>query len=122
MPSHEDIVLLANAYHGRNNNPDQTRIAITAIELIALLLRKNTDYGRSIFEGSRLLPESPAKARILLRLEDKIARLEQLSRSDARVPAETLRDTMRDLVGYGILWLTADAIDTEVAARRSDND
>lgn len=122
MTSHEDIVLLSDAYHGRGSSASQTRIAVTAIELIALLLRKNTDYGCSIFGGSRLLPESPAKARILLRLEDKIARLEQLSRSDAMVPAETFRDTMRDLVGYGILWLTADAMDAEVVAKGLEND
>lgn len=83
---------------------DQEDIARTGNALVELLLRKNRDYGSSAFQTCPLTPNSSAGDIILNRLWDKINRFIQLQRSDAEVE-ETSDDTMRDLVGYGILWI-----------------
>lgn len=63
------------------------------------LLRKNHDYGGSVFElGTK---------GIFVRMWDKMARLKQLVwlTVQPKVKDESIEDTIRDLVGYGILWL-----------------
>lgn len=88
-----------------SKDPAQRRIAEVGCDLIATLLRKNHDYGSSAWQTPVLMPGlSPGDA-ILVRMSDKIARLQTLmSGKDAQV-AETTDETMHDLVNYGVLWL-----------------
>lgn len=64
------------------------------------LLRKNQDYGDSFskqFQKYGLIS-------VLIRLEDKLSRLETLSRQPAQVE-ESIEDTLLDIAGYAILAL-----------------
>lgn len=76
--------------------------------LIALLLRKNADYGDSAFQSPILLPGTPPRDAIQCRMSDKIERLRKLIESRSSMVNESLEDTMRDLAGYAILWLGAE--------------
>lgn len=88
----------------------QQVLAFVGIDLVAMVLRKNTDYGGSAWEEPILLPNlSPGDA-ILVRMGDKIQRIRQLlSSENIEVNEETVNDTMRDLAGYALLWLARNA-------------
>src|SRR5690606_8247625 len=88
-----------------SSNPDRRNIAKIGLEMTALLIRKNTDYGSSVFDPPLLCPELPPVIGILTRLSDKINRLVQLSQNENLVQSESFDDTISDLVGYGILYL-----------------
>lgn len=67
------------------------------------LKRKNRDYGDSFAKQyDRFGAPAP-----LIRLNDKLARLEtlMLSGEQRRVQDETIEDTLQDLAGYAILTL-----------------
>ena len=80
--------------------------------LAELLIAKNRDYGDSAFKSPPLAPNlSPASA-ILVRMGDKIERLETLARKLANgdgiaVASESVEDTIGDLAGYCVLLLIA---------------
>lgn len=66
-----------------------------------LLKRKNTDYGNSYNESrSEFGPMA-----FLLRMNDKFARLKNLTNRDAQVNDESFEDTLRDIIGYCTLEL-----------------
>lgn len=78
--------------------------------LTDLLARKNADYGNSAFDAPPLAPGLDTTAAILVRMGDKISRLETLAkRRTARVKDESFDDTVRDLAGYCVLYLAASA-------------
>lgn len=83
-------------------------IVCEGFALIALLLRKNADYGDSAFQSPILLPGTPPRDAIQCRMSDKIERLRKLIESRSSMVNESLEDTMRDLAGYAILWLGAE--------------
>lgn len=67
-------------------------------EIIDLLVRKNTDYADAWQRYGIFTP--------LIRINDKILRVETLSTGEhALVAEEGIDDTLRDIVGYGILAL-----------------
>lgn len=72
-------------------------------ELNELYARKNHDYGDSFH--ATYLEEGLAMARI--RLSDKLNRFKQLSRDTNRqaVMDESMVDTLKDLVNYGIMTI-----------------
>ena len=74
-----------------------------------MLIQKNHDYGASAFESPCLFPGLNPKIAILIRMSDKINRLQTLSdeRFSRQVADETFDDTIRDLAGYCILYLAA---------------
>lgn len=75
-------------------------------------LKKNLDYGSSAFESPVMMPQLPSTTAILVRMSDKIKRIQSLlqrQNSEALVADESIRDTMRDLGTYAFLWLIADA-------------
>lgn len=66
--------------------------------------RKNHDYGNSFFESL----DKRGLVAALVRMEDKMNRLDSLSKNDTMVLDESLIDTLLDLANYSIMtsmWL-----------------
>lgn len=87
---------------------DQKRIAEVGLQVIDLLLRKNRDYGSSAWTPPVLCPGTSIRDAIAVRMSDEVARIAKLNGGPAEV-AESLEDTVRDLAGYAILWIGAEA-------------
>jgi hypothetical protein len=83
---------------------DQKRIARVGLEWVATLLKKNADYGSSVWKPPALKPSLSAGDAILIRMSDKVSRIGSLSTKGAEV-AESLEDTVQDLGAYALLWL-----------------
>lgn len=100
-----------NQYHQDCKFPEirtegQNRILEQGLQVIDLLLRKNADYGCSAWETPVLTPWLDVDDAILVRMSDKLQRLRTLMSADEQhVKDESIRDTMRDLAGYAILYL-----------------
>ncbi|WP_425203766.1 nucleotide modification associated domain-containing protein [Priestia megaterium] len=62
-------------------------------------LRKNADYGNSF--GDQYSEYGLLSA--LIRLDDKMRRLKQLTKQEAQVKDESIRDTVLDLANYAIM-------------------
>ena len=77
---------------------NQQRIQEQADDLAQLLIRKNADYGNSFEEQYN----KRGLLGVLIRLEDKIARLDNLQKNSAKVD-ESIKDTLVDLAGYALL-------------------
>ena len=90
----------------RTAPPIQHHIAIVALQTLETLLRKNTDYGSSVFFPPELNPTLPAESAVMVRLNDKLCRMRTLlSSGEPHQVAESLDDTIGDAIGYEILWL-----------------
>lgn len=66
--------------------------------------RKNHDYGNSFFESL----DKRGLVAALVRMEDKMNRLDSLSKQEAMVDDENLTETLLDLANYSIMtsmWL-----------------
>lgn len=100
-----DLSLVTDALHAALGE-DQQRIALAGIEWIALLIRKNMDYGSSVWKPPILDHTMPAKSAILVRMSDKIERIRHLmgSPGSLQVIDESLEDTMKDLGAYALLY------------------
>jgi transcriptional regulator of heat shock response len=61
--------------------------------------RKNADYGNSFEEQFK----EYGLLSVLIRLDDKMRRLKQLSKNEAQVKDESLRDTLMDLCNYSVM-------------------
>lgn len=73
-------------------------------ELQEIFVKKNTDYGNS-FEESL---EKHGLIAAIVRMEDKMSRLNTLSEQEALVSDESLIDTLKDLSNYALMsavWL-----------------
>ncbi|WP_245415722.1 nucleotide modification associated domain-containing protein [Alteribacter populi] len=68
-------------------------------DLATLLIRKNRDYGDSFSKQFERYGIDSA----LIRMDDKLARLETLKDGDQTEVAESLEDTVQDLAGYAVL-------------------
>jgi hypothetical protein len=90
---------------GGQRGEDQKRLAVTGLEVVGTLLRKNTDYGSSAWQVPILAPRMTPREAIQCRMSDKVARLAKLLTGDQAAVEESIEDTMRDLAGYSILWL-----------------
>jgi hypothetical protein len=85
--------------------PLQKRIASQSHRILDLLLRKNRDYGSSVFLSPEFAPEMSPESAVRVRLGDKTARIRNLlASSDASVASESIDDTIDDMIGYLILW------------------
>jgi len=82
-------------------SPTATRIAAECDALKAMLLAKNAAYGDSATDPVRVFSGSSPSEQIRVRIDDKISRL---SRGHAMAD-ESMRDTVRDLIGYLVLLL-----------------
>lgn len=100
-----DRQVMNEALLGRRGK-DQERIAREGLAWVALLLRKNADYGSSAWQPPVLAPECDPDTAMRVRMSDKVARIQSLLAKDtAEVAEESIRDTMRDLGAYCLLWL-----------------
>lgn len=73
---------------------------ITQQELIETLIRKQRDYGHQNIAMF-------GRDGLLIRVHDKIARLENLVTREAEAANEPIRDTVLDIAGYstiGVMW------------------
>jgi len=66
-----------------------------------MLLEKNRKYGNSALEPIRLFSKATAKEQILVRLDDKLSRLQNIQADDTE-------DVIKDLIGYLILLRIAE--------------
>jgi hypothetical protein len=100
------LELVSSAIYG-DRGPDQEMLAEQGLRITAMLLHKNNDYGSSGFERPYLLPELEVRHALLCRMSDKIARIRNLlSGAEAQVTDESVEDTLTDLAGYVILYLS----------------
>ena len=82
-------------------------LARLGLRQVALVLRKGNDYGGSIFKAPVLTPGMDAGSAILVRLSDKLARLERLiDRKHQAQVDEPIAETMADVIGYCLLYIT----------------
>lgn len=107
------LTMLRDALAGRRGE-DQQRIATTGLAWVQTLLAKNADYGGSAWRSPVLCPHLPVGTAILVRMSDKISRLQTLLAGGVQhVVDESVRDTMSDLGAYALLWLARPADDGE---------
>ena len=101
----EDYNLIREALESIRG-PDQERIAVEGMKWVALLLRKNSDYGNSVWKPPILAPECSVSTAIRVRMSDKIERITNLLKSGSQeVVSESIDDTLRDLGAYCLLEL-----------------
>ena len=84
---------------------DQKRIADVGLEWVELLLKKNADYGSSVWKVPILAPDCPVSAAIRVRMSDKISRINNLVAGGKDTVGESLDDSLKDLCAYGLLYL-----------------
>lgn len=94
---------------------DQQRIAEVVLDLGTTLLKKNQDYGGSVWKRPVLAPNLDNGTAILVRASDKISRLNNLLDNPDKVEVkdESLTDTLKDLAAYFILYLARPEEDHE---------
>jgi hypothetical protein len=71
-----------------------------------LAIKKNHDYGASVFSTPLLAPDVSLISALLVRMSDKIQRFMTLLTRKGLVN-ESLLDTMNDLGVYAFLWCIA---------------
>ena len=82
----------------------QQAIATICDELKQMLIDKNNRYGNSVFEPIRIFSQAPPIEQILVRIDDKLARIKYTH------PAQDNEDSLRDLAGYLIILLAANSL------------
>jgi hypothetical protein len=83
-------------------------------DLNDIYLAKNRDYGDSFAKTRR----KHGNSAILIRLEDKLGRLERLMLSGEQcVKTESIEDTLKDLANYAIMELVERQIEQESEGR-----
>lgn len=80
---------------------NKNNIREIAMEIADLVEKKNHDYNNSF---DKTINEYGDVA-YFLRLEDKLNRLKNLTKKEAKVKDEAIEDTLKDIVGYTLLML-----------------
>ena len=96
--------LLADALNGHRGK-DQQAIAEEVLRWGTQLLKKNMDYGSSVWNHPVLAPDCSIDAAIRVRMSDKISRLKNLITNGQGEINESIDDTLRDLGSYCLLLL-----------------
>jgi len=104
MQNPTDADLVMQALLGKCGH-DQRLIAQEGVKWLAILIKKNTDYGSSVFAPPILKPTMDSGDSILCRASDKVKRIETLQKSGQNHVGEAIEDTIRDLGAYCLLWL-----------------
>lgn len=122
MTERKDLSTIISALEG-DRGDEQRLIAERIVKWGSLLLRKNSDYGGSVFKEPVLAPGLPPRTAIRVRMSDKIERLRNLlkrRRSNGAGPEvdESFEDTMEDLGAYALLFLVCPAVKPEQAMSR----
>lgn len=73
-----------------------------------VLVAKNKNYGNSALIPASLVPTLTVKQAILVRLSDKIKRLQTLAAGEQDKVGESFDDTLQDMAGYIALYFIAD--------------
>jgi len=90
------------------NDSDRKLIAEAFLQAAATCLRKNADYGSSVFESPILAPGMNSQSAILVRISDKIKRMRNLFGVDASPQVdESIEDTALDAAAYAVLLIVA---------------
>lgn len=100
----DDLQLVLSATRGERGG-DQAAIAREVIRWGALMLRKNNDYGSSVWERPVLAPECDPGTAIRVRMSDKLSRLQTLLSDVRQEVDESVDDTLRDFGAYCLLEL-----------------
>jgi len=109
----EDKLLIEKAANGEFNE-QQKRIAEIGQDWVATLIRKNLDYGGSVFQAPILAPDLPVDSAIRVRMSDKIQRLMTLLAGNKNlVQDEGIEDTFKDLGAYCLLRAVAIKLEKE---------
>lgn len=101
-------------------DPEQRDIATLGLATVATLLRKNTDYGGSVFQAPTLCPKLDPSSAILVRLSDKVQRLSKLQSGASPQVDESITDTVGDMAGYSILYIVQRAREDAHGATGAD--
>jgi hypothetical protein len=72
-----------------------------ALEIAQLVEKKNHDYNNS-FDKTM---DKYGDTAYFLRIEDKLNRLINLSKKEAKVNDERVEDTLKDIIGYTLLMI-----------------
>ena len=75
-------------------------ITTACLDILDLLLDKNIAYGNSALEPVRIFSTASTKEQILVRVDDKLSRIQRGS----EYPGD---DTVNDLIGYLVLLKVA---------------
>lgn len=70
-------------------------------EMVELYERKNHDYGDSFADTYKKF----GLVAPLIRMNDKVNRLNTLYKSDSRVADESIRDTLIDIANYAVMTI-----------------
>tara|TARA_R110002096_G_scaffold151818_2_gene314545 strand:- start:909 stop:1382 length:474 start_codon:yes stop_codon:yes gene_type:complete len=98
----ENLAVVIASIKGERGS-GQVEVAYAGLELLALVLRKNADYGGSALKPPVMAPGTPAQQALRCRMSDKIQRVLKLAGSPPEVASEGINDAIDDLAGYGIL-------------------
>jgi hypothetical protein len=88
-----------------HGNEAQSRIAKIGIEWLDMMLRKNADYGSAVWNKPILCCHLSAGDAILVRMSDKVQRIQTLLTQPANFASESFEDTLKDLGAYCLLYL-----------------
>ena len=100
-PSSKPHVTAVQWSEGKSAGPKVVRHDGVCEELNALYEKKNADYGDSF---SKTFAEY-GMAVACIRLSDKLERLKRLTKAEAEVKDESIRDTLVDLANYAIMTI-----------------
>lgn len=93
-----------------------------ARKIIGMVYAKNSDYGDSALRNPILLPWLDVRCALLVRLSDKIKRATNLIDSGNSEVAESIEDTLRDIVGYVfLLWAVIKTEDAKEAESKDED-
>ena len=82
----------------------QDKITEACDSIKTLLLEKNKAYGDSAFKDVRVLGKTiEAKDAVLARISDKLKRIDTLGLDAKDNAAESVNDSLNDLIGYLII-------------------
>ena len=81
------------------NVTDTENIQIVLNEIGKMVSKKNKDYGDSYTQTRKKYTHLA----FLVQLEHKINRYKQLMREDRNVEEESIKDTLKDIIGYTAL-------------------
>lgn len=96
------LLLLLQRHHAKDPIRNIPAFSMAIMNrIVELLVKKNHDYGNSF--GDQLAEDGPIVFKI--RMKDKISRLCTLLTTDAQVKDESIEDTLRDIIGYCILFI-----------------
>lgn len=104
MAKEEDYNLIRAAMDGHLTS-DAKRIAEIGTAWIATIIRKNTDYGSSVWKPAIFAPQLDPGTVILVRMSDKAARINSLVQRGEALVDESFNDTVQDLGAYCLLYL-----------------